>query len=161
MKKFDKIENSNKNIRYNELFVKLSYLTKLNTIKQTDIGEALNIDNATINKRAKNNSKFSMEEIEKIEKYFNVCLMNVSLVENTFLIQNDEAVNKRAENFTDRLIQLQNKINLSDKDFAKLINITADEFREYKNDERKPNFSFLIKLKQYFKVSVDWLLFGD
>ena len=53
MKKFQKIEKHDRTMRYNELFVKLSYLTKLNNIKQTDIGDSLGIDNATISKRAK------------------------------------------------------------------------------------------------------------
>ena len=64
-------------------------------------------------------------------------------------------------NFGNRVTDIQNKNNLSDRDFAKIIGIYEDEFIDLKQGHREPNIKILCKIKQSFDVSIDWLLFDD
>lgn len=67
-------------MRYNEVFAKIIFLTKLNNITQMEIGLAIGLDKSAANKRAKRNSKFKPEEIRKIEEYFKVSLDSIEII---------------------------------------------------------------------------------
>ena len=128
---------------------------------QKEIGEAINVERRAMNGRAKRNSIFNKSEIEQIEKYFNVKLSNISVIENTFEIKNDLSVTEKTEDFTNKLAQIPKSTSLNDNDFSKFIGLTVDEYREYKTGDRIPNLKFLNEIKQHFNISVDWLLYGD
>ena len=147
-------------MRYNELFTKLTYLTGLNNIKQSDIGELIGMDKAAVNKRAKNNSKFSEDEIKKIESRYNINFSDISVVRNTFSRQNDTEIKSEIYKSSERLAVIQEKNNLSDIEFAKLLGLYVQEYNELKSGERQITLSVLNAVKQNFQVSADWLLYG-
>ena len=80
---------------------------------------------------------------------------------NTLERQNDTTVKERVSHFGERLGELQDKHEYLDKDMAKLLSISEEEYIDLKLDDKEPDFKILVRLKQCFKVSIDWLLFGD
>lgn len=57
-----------------------------------------------------------------------------------------------------RLKELRTSRNLSQKDIAKYINKTKQAYSLYERGERDPDSATLIKLADFFDVSVDYLL---
>jgi transcriptional regulator with XRE-family HTH domain len=57
-----------------------------------------------------------------------------------------------------RLKELRISKNLSQKDIAKYINKTTQSYSLYERGERDPDSATLIKLADFFDVSVDYLL---
>lgn len=61
-------------------------------------------------------------------------------------------------NLCDRLQHLKSEKNVLQKEIAKAINISLRSYQRYESGERKPDSDVLIKLSNYFDVSVDYLL---
>lgn len=60
--------------------------------------------------------------------------------------------------FNKRLRILRKKQKISQKDFAKILGVSNVVLSRYENGERKPDYDILIKIAEYFDVSVDYLL---
>jgi transcriptional regulator with XRE-family HTH domain len=61
-------------------------------------------------------------------------------------------------NFANNLKQLRIRRNLTQKEFAKLMNIAPSTVTMYEIGQREPNFTLLDKMATYFEVSADYLL---
>ncbi|MDL2310981.1 helix-turn-helix domain-containing protein [Peptostreptococcaceae bacterium OttesenSCG-928-C18] len=57
----------------------------------------------------------------------------------------------------DRLKQLRNKKNLTQKDLAKELNITKAAISNYERGRRKPEYETLKKISDFFGVDIDYL----
>ena len=57
-----------------------------------------------------------------------------------------------------RLLQLRNERNLTQKDIIKDIGISLRAYRYYEHGDRNPDSETLIKLCEYFQCSSDYLL---
>ena len=60
--------------------------------------------------------------------------------------------------FGKNLAMLREDNNLSRKDFAKILNISYSNLSKYETDERLPSHDILLKIADYFDVSIDYLL---
>lgn len=60
--------------------------------------------------------------------------------------------------FDNRLIILREELNLSKREAAEKLNLPYTTYSNYENDEREPNSEMLIKISQFYNVSVDFLL---
>ena len=61
----------------------------------------------------------------------------------------------------DRLNLLQQQSGLNKKELTKAAGISHNAFTAWNKGETKPGLKPLIKIAQYFNVSLDWLVFGD
>lgn len=59
---------------------------------------------------------------------------------------------------TEKLIEEREKRNLSKKEVAIQIGLLPDTYRKYEKGIREPDIETLIKLADYYKTSVDYLL---
>ncbi len=59
---------------------------------------------------------------------------------------------------SERLIELKESNNILQKDIAKSINLSLRSYQRYEYGEREPTSSVLIKLADYFNVSLDYLV---
>lgn len=57
-----------------------------------------------------------------------------------------------------RLKELRKSKNLSQTTLAKELNINQNSISRYENSEREPGISELIKIADFFEVSIDYLL---
>jgi len=75
--------------------------------------------------------------------------------------QNDTTIPTKVKSFGNRLTELQDKHEYLDKDMAKLLKISEEEYIDIKLGDEEPDIKILIRLKQLFKISIDWLMFGE
>lgn len=148
-------------MNYNDLLTKLTFLTKRNNISQQDIATAANMERAAIHGRANRNSKFKQDEIEKIEHAFSVELSVVSISDNSGERQNDTTVDEKSSQFGKRLSELQAQHNFLDREMAQLLKISEPAYLKLVTCKTKPDLDVLNRIKQNFKVSIDYLLYGD
>lgn len=145
-------------MRYNELFIKLTYLTKINNIKQLEIGIPINKNKAAMNKRAKFNTDFENEEIKLIEKHFGISLSDATISDNFKKRQFDENLKSKLENIGKKITSIQEKNDLTDSQMASLLNISDKEYSEIKTIKTIPEPQILFNLLQNFNFSLDWLI---
>lgn len=121
----------------------------------------------TINTRIKNNSEVTVSELLNAQKYMNAPIFirsddkNLWHTVNTLERQNDTTIVEKAQKFGYRLSELQDKHEYLDKDMAKILKISEEEYIDLKMGDIPPNINILNRLKQCFKVSIDWLLYGE
>lgn len=148
-------------MQYNDLLTKIVFLTKRNNISNSEIGKVINLDRQSINGRAERNSKFKPDEVEKIEHAFNVNLSVVTISDNSGERQNDTTVDEKSSQFGKRLSELQAQHNFLDREMAQLLKISEQAYLKLVTCKNKPDLDVLNRIKQNFKVSIDYLLYGD
>ncbi|WP_258042495.1 helix-turn-helix domain-containing protein [Paenibacillus sp. UNC499MF] len=57
----------------------------------------------------------------------------------------------------ERLRYLRESIGLSQGDLAKTLNIARTTYSGYENDIREPDFHFIIKIADFYNVTLDFL----
>lgn len=60
--------------------------------------------------------------------------------------------------FQTRLKQLMESRGLNNKALADEVNITTAALSRYQTGHRTPDLKYVVKLSEYFGVSIDWLL---
>ena len=60
--------------------------------------------------------------------------------------------------FATRLIELKEKNKVLQKDIAKSVGLSLRSYQRYEYGERNPTSDILIKLADYFDVSIDYLV---
>ena len=61
------------------------------------------------------------------------------------------------QEFNKRLKELRTSKNVIQKDIAEVLEISIRAYQHYETGTRYPDFPGLIKLADYFDVSLDWL----
>lgn len=61
-------------------------------------------------------------------------------------------------NFPERIIEIKKQKNLLQKTIAESIGITVRNYQRYEKGEQQPTLPVLIKLADYFDVSLDYLV---
>jgi len=61
-------------------------------------------------------------------------------------------------NLATRLIELKEKNNVLQKDIANSVGLSLRSYQRYEYGERNPTSDILIKLADYFDVSLDYLV---
>ncbi len=59
--------------------------------------------------------------------------------------------------FNERLKELRTGLDLTQKEFAQKIGLSAASIIAYERNEKKPSFDVLISIAEQFNVSLDWL----
>lgn len=59
--------------------------------------------------------------------------------------------------FNERLKELRTGLNLTQKEFAQKIGLSAASVIAYERNEKKPSFDVLLSIAEQFDVSLDWL----
>ncbi|WP_296560302.1 helix-turn-helix transcriptional regulator [uncultured Acetobacterium sp.] len=59
--------------------------------------------------------------------------------------------------FSQRVRQLRNELNLTQKDFAEKIGLTASALSAYENNTKNPSLIVAKKISENYHVSLDWL----
>ncbi len=131
------------------------------------LGSLFGTSSQNISKRIKNDSEVTVSEVEIAQADCGVVILsrsddkNLNIISNTLERQNDTTIPQKVERFGHRLSELQDKHEYLDKDMAKLLRISEEEYIDLKCGDIELEFSMLVRLKQCFKVSIDWLLFGE
>lgn len=149
-------------MHYNELLTKLTYLTKCNSISQSDIGKALSVGRATINGRAERNSKFKPHEIEAIEDYFGICFDDVRIEENVPELIEPEKIKQNIEMAGRKLSYIQDKHDFLERDMAARLNTSESRYRRLVLGKEELTLKDLVQIKIHFSQdmkNIDEFLF--
>lgn len=60
--------------------------------------------------------------------------------------------------FSERIIELKTSRNLLQKDIAAGINLSLRAYQRYEKEEQQPTLPVLVRLADYFDVSLDYLV---
>lgn len=60
--------------------------------------------------------------------------------------------------FSNKLKELRTSKNISQKQIASQLDIADRQYRRYENEEQQPTLPIIIKLANYFDVSLDYLV---
>ena len=60
--------------------------------------------------------------------------------------------------FSERIIQLKTERNLLQKDIASNIGVSLRAYQYYEKGQKEPTLSVLVRLSDYFHVSLDYLV---
>lgn len=60
-------------------------------------------------------------------------------------------------NFEERLKQLREATHKSQKETAAALGVTTRQYQRFECGEQRPGYDNLIKIADYFGVSLDWL----
>lgn len=63
--------------------------------------------------------------------------------------------------FNDILRLLRQEKEVSQQEVADYLQITRQAYNNYENGKREPDYEILLKLSEYFNVSVDYLVRGE
>lgn len=130
------------------------------SISQAKIGDILSTTRSNINQKFNNpKSEVTVSELQKIENYFGVHIYKPQIF--TYERQNDTTVDEKSSQFGKRLVELQAKHNFLDREMAKLLDITERTYLALVVGKKQPDLGILNRIKQNFKVSIDYLLYGE
>ena len=137
-------------------------------ISQTELGIAMgNLKRQTVNTRIKNNSEVTVSELLNAQSYFNAILFartdntENKFIKNSLLRRNDISINQKILQIENRLNEIQQKNEYLDKDMAKLLKISENDYNEIKSGKKNFELNTITRIKQLFEVSIDWLLFDE
>ncbi|MGE5343263.1 MAG: helix-turn-helix domain-containing protein [Candidatus Omnitrophota bacterium] len=65
------------------------------------------------------------------------------------------------KDFGNRLNEVRQKLNLSESQFAKTLNLSTTQISEIENGEFEPEYDFFYGILTEFHVNLDFLLFGE
>ena len=85
----------------------------------------------------------------------------VNTKKNTLKRRNSNFTNIQTSKIGFRLTEIQEKNNLHDKDMANILDMYQDDYMDLKCGCKEPTLKILVKIKQSFDVSIDWLLYGE
>lgn len=145
---------------YSDLYGLLIFQTKRNDITHTEIGEIIGLERRAAAARAKRNGKVKPDEVEKIEKYYNIDLNSIAIVDNSGSRQNNTSLEDKIQNFGKRLSELQAQHNFLDREMATLLKISEKDYLKLVTSKNLPNLDVLMNIKRNFNVSIDYLLWG-
>lgn len=60
--------------------------------------------------------------------------------------------------FSERIIELKTSRNILQKDIAAGINLSLRAYQRYEKEEQQPTLPVLVRLADYFDVSLDYLV---
>lgn len=136
-------------------------------ITQSDFARILNVGRANISDRIKRNSQVNTLEVEKIQNdlginlYVRVDRTDIKISDNSGERQNDTSVDEKSSQFGKRLSELQAKHNFLDREMAQLLKISEKDYLKLVVGKIQPDLNILNRIKQNFKVSIDYLLYGE
>lgn len=136
----------------------LHNLTNARIVK-ADLARALGIDPAALRRKEIAKIELKPTEIQKLENYFRIKFVKPQSY--TGERQNDTTVDEKSSQFGKRLSELQAQHNFLDREMALLLKISENEYLKLLVGKRQPDLQVLNRIKQNFKVSVDYLLYGD
>ena len=146
-------------MNFTELQEDLQNLIPNHKITQMSIANVLNLSRQAMSKRVKFDTEVTISELQAIENYFGVELYKTHAY--SLERQNDTSVDEKSSQFGKRLSELQAKHNFLDREMAQLLKISEKDYLKLVVGKIQPDLNILNRIKQNFKVSIDYLLYGE
>ena len=70
-------------------------------------------------------------------------------------------MNSDQMSFGSRLQTLRERSELTQKQLAEHLQVTPQAYSQYERDQRRPDFETLVRIADFYHVSLDYLLLGE
>lgn len=131
-----------------------------NGLTQSELAELLGVSQQTISKYENGSREPDLENLIRMSKIFHVTtdyLLGLSEPTSTYLLHEEES-NYFREEISLRLKKLMEERNTDSESLATICNLTSEEMRLFLDYGYLPHIDILMKLADYFQVSLDYLL---
>ena len=142
----------------------LKELTKRNiSLSGRAISQIWGMDETSFSKKKKSGTQIKQKNIIQLEEVLGIKLIkelekdSINTLERHF----DADIKSKRIKFGSRIEEIRNKNNISNAQMAGLLNISEKELYDITSGKLQPNIILLDNLKQNFKISIDWLLYGE
>lgn len=139
----------------NCLFKKFHDIRVDNDLTQQQLANIFNIPRVTYCNYERGRNLFPLKLIVEFANYFDLSLdylFNISNIK--YFESNVEFSNYNASK---RLYKIRKESNLSQKDFAKLLNLPQRTYASYENNERAITIEVLLTISKLKNISLDYL----
>lgn len=136
---------------------RLKDLRKEFNVTQNKVANYIGVARATYTNYESGKKKPPYEQLIKLSKFFNVSTDYLLGITN-----NKDAICKlkTTENtleFGERIKELRNTRKTTQKEMADILGVDRSTYIGYETDKTKPSYEILLKLADYFSVSIDFL----
>ena len=142
----------------------LEELTKRNiALSGRAISKIWGMDETSFSKKKKAGTQIKQKNVIQLEAALGIKLFQNKNDENTNTLERqfDKNIETKRKNCGIRILEIKNKNNLSDIQMAGILNVSVNDLMKIITGEIQPNIEMLDNIKQNFKVSIDWLLYGE
>ncbi len=132
---------------------RLKVLRKRRGISQRDLAVALHVSPNTLNQWERGKREPSFDSVSVIADYFDVS--------GDFLLGRDKspcASDSKNANIMLKLKELRTKDAISQTTFANILGVSRSTVAMWETDKSQPDLDFVVKIADYFGVTVDYLL---
>lgn len=129
-------------------------------LTQNELAERLGVSQQTISKYENGSREPDLENLIRMSKIFHVTtdyLLGLNDSASAYLLHEQESSYFRDE-ISLRIKNLMEEHNLNSESLASICNLTAEEMRLFWDYGYLPHIDVLMKLADYFHVSIDYLL---
>ena len=131
-----------------------------NGLTQSELAELLGVSQQTISKYENGSREPDLENLIRMSKVFHVTtdyLLGLSEPTSTYLLHEEES-NYFREEISLRLKELMEERNVNPGSLSSICNLTSEEMKLFLDYGYLPHIDVLMKLADYFQVSLDYLL---
>lgn len=137
---------------------KLKMLRKEKGLTQKSLSNMLNISQGAYAHWEYGNREPNFEKLSMLACIFDVSIdfllsENLEISKETYLKLKEEKKNL----FSVRLKELRLKKGLTQTELGEKVGVKQNTFTNWENGKREPSFENLVKLADFFGVSLDWL----
>lgn len=125
----------------------LKELRQKKGLSQIELGEILHLAQNTISAYENGTRDPDTQTLKQLSEFFDVSV--------DYLIGNSKI---SASSFPTRLKELRQSREISQGDLANILNVGSSTISQYETGNREPCFANLLRISEYFGVSVDYLL---
>ncbi len=129
----------------------LKTLRESSKISQDKLSKIIGVSRSTVAMWETNSSQPDIDTLIKLANFFNVSL-------DYLLERTTEPLPEKKEGMQMRAKDIRNELNISQADVAKHIGVSQQAYANYERGARQPDIDTLIKLANFFNVSLDYLL---
>lgn len=130
----------------------LKRIRKQKGYTQDDVADFLNVKRQTYSSYERGVSLPDIETIKKLTCFFDVSINELAEMEPF------EVINEKNNIGLKRLIEKRKEFNLSQAELAEKLGVSQQTISKYENGSREPDNAMLLKLSEFFHVTIDYLL---
>ncbi len=123
-------------------------------LSQEDFGVILNIPKQMVSALENNKLKLNNDKLVKLLSDYNVNI-------NYILCAKGKAFLESCSTIGQRINEIKDRNNLSLLQLSQILNITESTLNDILNNKIIPDIRILDIFKRNFKISIDWLLYGE
>ena len=140
---------------------RIKKLRKELNVTQNKVAIYIGVARATYTNYENGNKKPPYEQLIKLSEFFNVSTDYLLCITDTKNVYCKLNTTQYTLEFGERIKELRNARKTTQKEMADILGIDRSTYNGYETNKTKPSYEILLKLADYFNVSIDLLTGRD